>query len=193
MRARLAGRGYFHHLLVCHGISAPLVGVDDPVPAFPRPPPPPPTQPPPPPPPPPAAAMTTSGLVQRITCLELAQTASKLLVRYLPWAPQVSSSPVSLVAANIAMGRYAYTQDLMGLDGCTDETGPVSWPTSPSPVHLSNWMKFVLAHPDHSFASYIHSGLSTGFRISFNRPQPRSEQSPICFRENGGGTEVHKG
>ena len=51
-RARVGGLGYFHHLLVCHGVSTPLVGVDDQVPAFPhprsptQPPPPPPTQPP---------------------------------------------------------------------------------------------------------------------------------------------------
>ena len=38
-----------------------------------------------------------------------------------------------------------------------------------SPICLSNWMAFVLMHPDHSFASYIHSGLSTGFHIGFNR------------------------
>lgn len=40
---------------------------------------------------------------------------------------------------------------------------------SPSPICLSNWMEFVLMHPDHSFASYTHTGLSTGFHIGFNR------------------------
>ncbi len=30
-------------------------------------------------------------------------------------------------------------------------------------------MEFILAHPDHQFAAYIHAGLSRGFHIGFNR------------------------
>ena len=30
-------------------------------------------------------------------------------------------------------------------------------------------MEFVVAHPDHRFASYIYSGFTTGFRIGFDR------------------------
>ncbi len=78
----------------------------------------------------------------------------------------VLMSQITLKAANIATGRYVYTEDLLRLEECTDINHPISCPSCPS---LSSWMEFVLAHPDHRFASYIYSGLSTGFRIGFYR------------------------
>lgn len=82
-----------------------------------------------------------------------------------PLGPLVPTSHISVRAASIVTGQYIYTEDLLKLDKCTDKNFPMSWPTSPSPICLSNWMEFILAHPDHRFASYIHAGLSTGFRI----------------------------
>ena len=36
-------------------------------------------------------------------------------------------------------------------------------------LHFDNWLQFILAHPDHRYASYVHTGLSYGFWIGFNR------------------------
>lgn len=66
-------------------------------------------------------------------------------------------------------GRYAYLHDLRKLEECTDPACPVQWPTCPSPVHLNHWMEFLYSHPDQEFAAYIHTGLSQGFRIGYNR------------------------
>ena len=63
-------------------------------------------------------------------------------------------------------------EDLAKLDECRDPACPVQWPTCPSPVRLSNWLEFLRCHPDQTFASYIHSGLLSGFRIGYNRQAP---------------------
>ena len=81
-------------------------------------------------------------------------------------------SHISIKAANIHLGQYVYTDDLMKLEECNDNAFARLWPTGPTPIHLDNWMEFVLAHPDHKFAAYIHSGLSAGFRIGFNYQGP---------------------
>ena len=57
----------------------------------------------------------------------------------------------------------------MQLNECTDVRVPSSWPVPSSSLHLANWMQFILAHPDHRYASYVHTGLSYGFRIGFDR------------------------
>ena len=81
---------------------------------------------------------------------------------------RTGSGQVSLRAANIMDGRYIYMEDLLGLEECMDRECKVSWPTSPSPICLNNWMEFLALHPDQRFAAYIQSGLATGFRIGFN-------------------------
>ena len=57
----------------------------------------------------------------------------------------------------------------MRLNECTDVRAPPSWPVPSSSLHLANWMQFILAHPDHRYASYVHTGLACGFRIGFDR------------------------
>jgi len=84
---------------------------------------------------------------------------------------QAQQQAISLKAANIVAGRYAYLQDLLEIDRCRDSatTPPVQWPVCPSPIHLENWEDFLNAHPDQQYAAYIRSGLASGFRIGFNR------------------------
>ena len=78
-------------------------------------------------------------------------------------------SQISLKTANIIAGRYVYAEDLTKLEKCTDRDFLDSWPICPSPIRLAGWMEFVIAHPDHRFASYIYSGLTSGFCIGFDR------------------------
>ena len=76
---------------------------------------------------------------------------------------------VCLKEANMKGSQYVYLRDLIKLDmqpGCTT---PVSWPTSPTPLHIGNWEKFLSSHPDQEFASRIHAGLTYGFCIGCNR------------------------
>ena len=81
----------------------------------------------------------------------------------------VSAPQMSLTAANIVAGGYMYADDLRKLEECTDTVHPVSWARCPSPILLNNWMDTLRSHPDQGFASYIYSGLSSGFRIGFDR------------------------
>ena len=73
----------------------------------------------------------------------------------------------------------------MQLDRCTDGDNPLTLPTSSSPIRLANWMQFILAHPDHRYATYVYSGLSTGFRIGYDRQtttlQPSWRNHPSAF------------
>ena len=85
---------------------------------------------------------------------------------------RVSLSPPSLIyveSANIVAGRYAYTRDLLQLDRCTDASNPPLWSVPPSPLCLANWTEFIAAHPDQEYASYVQTGLLSGFRIGFDR------------------------
>ena len=103
-----------------------------------------------------------------------------------------SQAPLSQAvqkATNILGGRYAYTGDLLRLDESIDEGRPLSWPTSPSPIKLTNWREYLRVHPDRRFASYIYSGLSAGFRIGFNRHctdlRPSLRNHPSAFENSG--------
>ena len=80
---------------------------------------------------------------------------------------RVSLSPPSLISvesANIVAGRYAYTKDLLQLDRFTDASNPPLWSVPPSPLCLANWTEFIAAHPDQEYASYVQTGLLSGFR-----------------------------
>ena len=95
-------------------------------------------------------------------------------------------------SANIIAGRYAYTEDLLMLDNCVDTGAPPTWPPAPTPLRLTNWQEFIVAHPDRRYAEYIYRGLSSGFRIGFNRESVSLRSSvrnhPSAF-ENG--SQVH--
>jgi hypothetical protein len=89
-----------------------------------------------------------------------------------PLVPAGSPLPppaISYQAANIVAGRYIYLGDLLEFEECIERQCPAAWPICPSPIKLANWDKFLRSHPDQKFAMYIHSGLSNGFRIGFNR------------------------
>ena len=60
-------------------------------------------------------------------------------------------------------------EDLRELEKCTDDGDPIVWPTCSSPVHVAGWCEYIRPHPDQDFGSYIYRGLSTGFRIGFDR------------------------
>lgn len=55
---------------------------------------------------------------------------------------------------------------------------PACWPTCPSFIVLANWDQFMRSHPDEMFAAYIHTGLSNGFRIGFNRQRSQLRSTP---------------
>ena len=85
---------------------------------------------------------------------------------------RVSLSPPNLISvesANIVSGGYAYTRDLLQLDKFTVASNPPSWSVPPSPLCLANWTEFIAAHPDQKYASYVHTGLLSGYRIGFDR------------------------
>lgn len=63
-------------------------------------------------------------------------------------------------------------EDLLKFEQCTDDSGPIQWPRCPTPICAANWLVPLLAHPDHKFAAYIHSGLLHGFRIGVDRQGP---------------------
>ena len=56
----------------------------------------------------------------------------------------------------------------MQLDRFTDASIPPSWSVPPSPLCLDNWTEFIAAHPDQEYASYVQTGLLSGFRIGFD-------------------------
>ena len=81
---------------------------------------------------------------------------------------QAPVTTLSVGAANIASGQYAYLDDLLELEDCKG-CNSIQWPTCPTPVVLSNWTHFLRSHPDQRFASYIQAGLSSGFHIGYSR------------------------
>ena len=69
----------------------------------------------------------------------------------------------------LTRGRYAYTQDLLQLESHRPNV-PVGWCTrGPSPLRLDRLQGFFACYPDAQFSSYLARGLSTGFRLGFNR------------------------
>ena len=80
-----------------------------------------------------------------------------------------ASNQFSLPMANIIGNRYLYLQDLLTLDGFRDPSPPALWSKCPSPILVPNWRKFLASHPDQTFAAYIWSGLTHGFRIGCDR------------------------
>ena len=62
-------------------------------------------------------------------------------------------------------GRYKYIDDLLDLERRMDNSLPVCWPISPLLLLIDNWRGVLRSHPDQRFASYIYSGLTSGFRI----------------------------
>ena len=57
----------------------------------------------------------------------------------------------------------------MQLDRFIDASNPPLWSVPPSPLCLANWTEFIAAHPDQEYASYVQTGLLSGFRIGFDR------------------------
>ena len=74
------------------------------------------------------------------------------------------SSPnlISVKSANTVSGRYAYTRDpLQLLMLATLHQGQ-------SLICLAKETEFIAAHPDQEYASYVHTGLLSGFRMGFD-------------------------
>ena len=74
---------------------------------------------------------------------------------------------LSLPFASIYQDHYRYTDDLLTLSAYSSLSAPRTWPIYQSPIKLQELAPFLYHHPDQAFASYIHSGLVTGFRIGF--------------------------
>ena len=85
-------------------------------------------------------------------------------------------TPTSLPSASIFQGRYRYTDELLCLTSSSSPSPPQNWPRYQSPIKLEELAPFLHCHPDQAFAAYIHTGLSTGFRVGYsqNRSQLRS-------------------
>lgn len=86
------------------------------------------------------------------------------------------STPISLPSAGIFQDHYRYTDDLLRLSASSSTSIPHHWTTYQSPIKLEELAPFLCIHPDQALASYIRTGLSTGFRVGFNhdRAQLRS-------------------
>ena len=77
-------------------------------------------------------------------------------------------SSITLPPANIIQGCYLYTADLLQLATVSSCSPYQTWLTYLSPIQLNLIAPFLASHPDQAFASYIHMGLLTGFRIGYS-------------------------
>ena len=64
-------------------------------------------------------------------------------------------------------GKYQYTSDLAQLSATSSPSPIQHWPRYRSPIRLDELAPFLARHPDQTFATFIHGGLSAGFRIGF--------------------------
>lgn len=85
----------------------------------------------------------------------------------------------SLPSANLSQGHYRYTGDLLRLSAAINPSPHLTWPVYKSPINIDGLVPFLTRHPDKSFAIYIQTGLTSGFRIGYSngRSQLRSRQS----------------
>ena len=117
-----------------------------------------------------ALCATTVGYLLRALCI--------LPLPLLHHRTFLATGPLalSLPSASIYQDHYRYTEDLLTLSASSSLPAPQPWPTYQSPIKLRELAPFLCRHPDQAFASYIHSGLVTGFRIGFthDRAQLRS-------------------
>ena len=81
--------------------------------------------------------------------------------------PRRAHATLTLPAANIRQGRYQNTPDLLRLATSSSCSPYQSWPLYRSPIRLDLIAPFLDSHPDQAFASYIHMGILTGFRIGY--------------------------
>ena len=93
-----------------------------------------------------------------------------------PLIPGHTQAGMFLPAANIIQGHYQYTADLLQLSATSSPSPHLHWPMYHSPIKVDGIIPFLTRHPDQALASYIHTGLLTGFRVgySLNRAQLRS-------------------
>ena len=92
--------------------------------------------------------------------------------------PPTSHVAITYKTANIILGCYIYLQDLFYFEEFRAHSCPVSWPVCTSPIKLTSWGRFLQAHPDQQFATYIRSGLANGFRIGFDRNSSQLRSTP---------------
>ena len=92
---------------------------------------------------------------------------------------QPPQATTSLPAANMNQGRYLYTGDLLQLSAAANTSPQPLWPKYTSPINVNSLVPFLAQHPDQSFATYILTGLTSGFRIGFSndRSQLRTHHS----------------
>lgn len=85
-----------------------------------------------------------------------------------PTQGQPTNQAISLPYANIFHGRYRYLGDLLQLEAAISPSVDIKWPRFHTPIQVDKLLPFLASHPDQVFASYIHRGLTSGFRIGFN-------------------------
>ena len=97
---------------------------------------------------------------------------------------------------NWQQARYPYIKDLEALEACTSPNTcrmPSAIAAITTPLLADQWEKELENHPDRQFASYIVSGIRSGFHIGFNRAKvtpgsasrnmPSTDQNPQPVRE----------
>jgi len=73
----------------------------------------------------------------------------------------------SLPCANIVNGKYRYLSDLLAMEASSTPTVVQNWPVQHSPIRIDRLTPFLATHPDQDFATFIHRGLTQGFRIGY--------------------------
>ncbi len=78
---------------------------------------------------------------------------------------------------------YRYLQSLLRLESMRPPPGTPtpSWTRGPTPVAYQRLSQLLASHPDPQFTAFIQRGISSGFRIGFNR---RSNSLVPCHRNH---------
>lgn len=86
----------------------------------------------------------------------------------------------TLIAGSLIIGANQHTPELLQLDSfhpCHYAPLPNSITKINTPLKVTAWEKALKNHPDTAFREYVLSGITGGFRISFNRKQPLKPSS----------------
>ena len=76
----------------------------------------------------------------------------------------------TLPCANLLNGKYRYTDDLLKLAAGGGADHPThGWSVCPTPINMERLRPFLDKYPDQYLASYIHEGLTRGFRIGYHK------------------------
>ena len=84
-------------------------------------------------------------------------------------------------------GSYVFMGQLLALNSCVPPLShvPLALPQDVlTPLKANQWSKDLLPHPDQQFRSYLVQGITSGFRIGFNRSFPLQSESKNLYSSN---------